>query len=119
MDYFVDKIASKIKVMKKHPNVTETFAAYIRRLRIKNNIGQRELANKIEVAPTYLNDVEKICLELAETHQDDRGNWIKNPLETRRDSERLIPKIDTSLPHGKTINEVIESYCGALSNYHI
>tara|TARA_R100000093_G_scaffold61825_1_gene33000 strand:+ start:462 stop:2207 length:1746 start_codon:yes stop_codon:yes gene_type:complete len=57
-------------------------------------------------------DVEKICLELAETHQDDRGNWIKNPNETRADEKRIIPKKETSLPHGKTINEVIESYCG-------
>ena len=58
-------------------------------------------------------DVEKICLELAETHQDEKGYWTKNPNETRRDQKRLVPKKDTSVPHGKTINEVIESYCGA------
>ena len=45
--------------MKKHSNVSETFGSYIRRLRIKNNIGQRELAKKIGVAPSYLNDMEK------------------------------------------------------------
>ncbi len=45
--------------MKKHSNVSETFGSYIRRLRIKNNIGQRELAKKIGVAPSYLNDIEK------------------------------------------------------------
>ena len=45
--------------MKKRLNVSETFGSYIRRLRIKNNIGQRELAKKIGVAPSYLNDIEK------------------------------------------------------------
>jgi len=58
-------------------------------------------------------DVEKICLELSETHQDERGNWIKSPNQTRRDSKRIITKKDTTMPAGKTINEVIESYCGA------
>ena len=37
-------------------------------------------------------DVEKICLELSETHQDERGNWTKSPIETRRDSKRIITK---------------------------
>ena len=45
--------------MKKRLNVSETFGSYIRRLRIKNNIGQRELAKKVGVAPSYLNDIEK------------------------------------------------------------
>ena len=58
-------------------------------------------------------DVEKICIDLADTHQDERGNWTKNPNETRRNSKRIIPKEDTTMPAGKTINEVIESYCGA------
>ena len=58
-------------------------------------------------------DVEKICMELAATHQDERGLWIKNPIQTKADSKRLITKKDTTMPTGKTINEVIESYCGA------
>ena len=45
--------------MKKRLNVSETFGSYIRTLRIKNNIGQRELAKKVGVAPSYLNDMEK------------------------------------------------------------
>ena len=45
--------------MKKRTNVSEIFGSYIRKLRIKNNIGQRELAKKIGVAPSYLNDIEK------------------------------------------------------------
>ena len=45
--------------MKKRLNASETFGSYIRSLRIKNNIGQRELAKKIRVAPSYLNDMEK------------------------------------------------------------
>ena len=36
-----------------------TFGSYIRDLRIKNEIGQRELAKKIGLAPSYLNDIEK------------------------------------------------------------
>ena len=36
--------------MKKHSNVSEIFGSYIRRLRIKNNIGQRELSkNEVEI----------------------------------------------------------------------
>ena len=45
--------------MKKNSNIFETFGSYIRTLRMKNNIGQRELAKKIGVAPSYLNDMEK------------------------------------------------------------
>ena len=37
----------------------KTFGGYIRKIRISNNIGQRELAKKIGVAPSYLNDIEK------------------------------------------------------------
>ena len=58
-------------------------------------------------------DVERLCLELAETHQDDRGIWIKNPLQTRTDEKRLVEKPDTTVAKGYTINEVIEAYCGA------
>ena len=58
-------------------------------------------------------EVEKICVELAETHQDEKGLWIKNPNETRANKKRIIPKEDTETSSGKTINEVIESYCGA------
>jgi len=58
-------------------------------------------------------DVEKLCLELATTHQDERGIWIKDPNKTRFDQKRLIEKPNTTLPKGYTINEVIEAYCGA------
>jgi integrase len=58
-------------------------------------------------------DVERLCLELAETHQDSRGIWIKNPNQTRIDEKRLVEKPDTTKPKGYTINEVIEAYCGA------
>ena len=41
-------------------NITnKNFGTYIRELRIKNKIGQRELSKKIGVAPSYLNDMEK------------------------------------------------------------
>ena len=44
--------------MKKISN-TLNFGSYIRELRIKNEIGQRELAKKIGLAASYLNDIEK------------------------------------------------------------
>ena len=37
----------------------KTFGTYIRELRIDNKIGQRELAQKIGIAASYLNDIEK------------------------------------------------------------
>ena len=45
--------------MKRQSSSAETFGSYIRDLRINNNIGQRELAKKIGVAASYLNDIEK------------------------------------------------------------
>jgi len=36
-----------------------SFGLYIRELRIKEKIGQRELALKVGIAPSYLNDIEK------------------------------------------------------------
>ena len=56
-------------------------------------------------------DVEKICLELSETHQDKRGLWLKNPNQTRADEKKLIEKPDTTITAGRSINEVIEDYC--------
>ena len=56
-------------------------------------------------------DVEKICLELADTHQDERSLWIKSPNKTRVDEKRLVDKPDTTLTAVKSINEVIEDYC--------
>ncbi len=35
------------------------FGSFIRELRLKSGIGQRELANKIGIAASYLNDIEK------------------------------------------------------------
>ena len=37
----------------------KSFGSFIRESRIKNNFGQRELATKIGVAASYLNDIEK------------------------------------------------------------
>ncbi len=39
--------------------IKKKFGSFIRDLRISQNIGQRELANKIGIAPSYLNDIEK------------------------------------------------------------
>ena len=43
----------------KRNNLNKEFGSYIRDLRIKNEIGQRELAQKIGIAASYLNDIEK------------------------------------------------------------
>jgi len=40
-------------------NKNITFGKFIRELRIKKGFGQRELASKIGIAPSYLNDIEK------------------------------------------------------------
>ncbi len=45
--------------MVKNNRYQESFGVLIRKLRIKKAIGQRELANRIGVAPSYLNDIEK------------------------------------------------------------
>ena len=44
--------------MKKN-NLNQTFGSYIRDLRTDLKIGQRELAKKIGIAASYLNDIEK------------------------------------------------------------
>ncbi|MDC1256967.1 helix-turn-helix transcriptional regulator, partial [Pelagibacteraceae bacterium] len=44
-------------IKKKTPLIT--FGSYIRSLRIESGIGQRELAKKIDISPSYLNDLEK------------------------------------------------------------
>ena len=45
--------------MKKKLFSNEIFGSLIRKLRIEQEIGQRELANKIGIAASYLNDLEK------------------------------------------------------------
>ena len=45
--------------MKKNNNFDKNFGSYIREIRIKQDIGQRELAKKIGIAASYLNDIEK------------------------------------------------------------
>jgi hypothetical protein len=52
-------------------------------------------------------DVEKICLDLANTHQDERGLWIKSPIKTRVDEKRLVEKPDTTLTASKILYVVI------------
>ena len=37
----------------------KSFGLFVRDLRIKHGIGQRELAQKIGIAASYLNDIEK------------------------------------------------------------
>lgn len=51
-------------------------------------------------------------IELCKDHTDPKtGFWIKSPIETARDKRRIVPKKNTELPSGKTINEVLEAYC--------
>ncbi len=45
--------------MVKNSSYPYKFGSYIRKLRIDKDIGQRELAKKLGVAPSYLNDMEQ------------------------------------------------------------
>ena len=45
--------------MIKNNSNKENFGSYIRKLRKEQDIGQRDLAKKIGIAPSYLNDIEK------------------------------------------------------------
>ena len=46
-------------MLKKNIKTNELFGNYIRHLRLKKQIGQRELARKIGVSASYLNDIEQ------------------------------------------------------------
>ena len=45
--------------MKKSTIINKSFGSYVRRLRLELGIGQRELAEKIGIAASFLNDIEK------------------------------------------------------------
>ena len=45
--------------MKNNSSPTEKFGPFVRKLRLNLNITQRELAKKVGIAPSYLNDLEK------------------------------------------------------------
>ena len=45
--------------MKSKNKSNKIFGSYIREIRISNGVGQRELAKKIGIAASYLNDIEK------------------------------------------------------------
>ena len=57
--------------MTKSSITTKSFGSYIRSERLSLNIGQRELAEKIGIAPSYLNDIEK------EKRSSPKSNIIK------------------------------------------
>ena len=57
--------------MTKSSITTKSFGSYIRSERLSKNIGQRELAEKIGIAPSYLNDIEK------EKRSSPKSNIIK------------------------------------------
>ena len=46
-------------VVIKEKNSSLSFGSYIRKARLDLGIGQRELAKKIKIAASYLNDIEK------------------------------------------------------------
>jgi len=48
-----------MNLVKKNIKINELFGNYIRNLRLKKQIGQRELARKIGVSASYLNDIEQ------------------------------------------------------------
>ena len=73
----------------------------------KHSIGQYNQRFGVRECDEYL-------IDLVKTHTDSKTRfWIKDPNETKRDEKRLIEKPDTTTAKGYTVNEVIESYCGA------
>jgi len=54
------KVKQRLTNKKNKSNLKfNSFGSYVRHLRIRNKIGQRELAKIIGIAPSYLNDIEK------------------------------------------------------------
>jgi len=71
----------------------------------KHKIGNYSQSFGVKECDEYLS-------KLHETHTDSRtGYYIKDPNETAKNDKRIVPKPDTTLTAGKTINEVIEDYC--------
>ena len=57
--YYHIGITLRNEFVKKNTKKNELFGNYIRNLRLKKKIGQRELARKIGVSASYLNDIEQ------------------------------------------------------------
>ena len=49
--------------MKNNSSPTEKFGPFVRKLRLNLNITQRELAKKVGIAPSYLNDLGSQILQ--------------------------------------------------------
>ena len=102
--------------MKKRLNISETFGSYIRRLRIKNNIGQRELAKKIGVAASYLNDIEKNKRTAPRTDLIKKiSNILKADLNTLNDlagnsKKTLAPDIVDFIENNQQIKNKITKF---------
>jgi len=116
----------KLKIFKgtqEHPNIAKIFVLQFwlnDGIKRKNKKGQiiYGLSRKYKLGKfsTTFGTIEcdKKIRELRETHTNpETGVWVKDPNITARDEKRIIPKKDTSQPAGKTVNEVLESYCGA------
>ena len=58
-------------------------------------------------------ECEKYLYELAKSHQDNKGHWIKDPKQTIKDKETKISKAVIEESSKLTINEVIERLCKA------
>ena len=66
---------------------------------ILNKFGCRECENKV--------------FEIARAHQDDKGKWIKDPLQTMHNEDRRIESSVVEDSYKLTVNEVIERLCKA------
>ena len=104
-----------IKIIKN----SETFGVYIRKLRVEKGFGQRELAQKINIAASYLNDIEKnkraapkkellkkisTILEIDLRALYDLAGSSKNKIAPVR--EITIPNISANLLMAKFINKL-------------
>ena len=57
--------------------------------------------------------VEEKLFNLAKTHQDEMGYWIRDPYLTDKEKKRVITKDQHLESKKKTINEVIKEFCKA------
>ena len=72
-------------------NQSKVFGSYIRELRIKNEIGQRELAKKIGIAASYLNDIKKNKRSAPKNNIIEKLSLIlKTKLDLLNDMELII-----------------------------
>ncbi|MDA9651500.1 NTP transferase domain-containing protein [Pelagibacteraceae bacterium] len=106
-----------------------TFGEYVKKLRLKSKIGLRELARKLEISATYLNDIEKqkrsapksetvskiakllsadteLVLDLASKSRKDIAADLQKMISKSPETVKLLRAINGSSPTEKKIKEM-------------